>query len=151
MKEKEKVVETKEVDVNLIDAKKRSNLKKALLGGAAITAGIIGLSGVANADIILRSGGNEKSLSNIVSQGIVGAGAGTGSTIRCDNTNTAEGNYSLSFGAANCACTNCSTAVGFCNSACGASVNTAVGYYNTATGYNSSAIGSNNSACGYAF
>jgi len=158
----EKKIETNQKDPFIVDAKKRSNLKKALLGGAAIGAGIIGLSGIANADIILKSGGNTKSLSNIVSEGVVGAGAGLGSTIRCNNANTAAGKCALAFGADNTASGATSVAVGYNNQACG-DYSYAVGTGNAVTGSSgasafglsnlvttdySSAIGNSNIACG---
>ena len=41
-------------DINIIDMKKRANLKKVLRGGAVIGAGVIGLTGLANANSVYK-------------------------------------------------------------------------------------------------
>jgi hypothetical protein len=87
-------VEKAKENILLIDEKKRANLKKALLGGAVIGAGVIGLSGAANADIILRSGGTERCLSEIATSNIMTEGTGSSSTVRTSNLNDACGSYS---------------------------------------------------------
>ena len=48
-----------------IDLKKRDSLKKAIIGGAAIGVGIIGLGSVANAEVIFRSGSTSQTLTQI--------------------------------------------------------------------------------------
>jgi hypothetical protein len=122
---------SKEKNINLVDSKKRANLKKALIGGAVVGAGLIGLSGAANADIILRSGSSTKSLTQMVEgagDGIIVTGGGAGSTMRCGLSNTTSGVRSTaSGGASNCA-------IGDYSAIDGGSGNKACGNYSTISG-----------------
>ena len=65
---------------NSVNLNQREGLKRALVGGAAIGAGIIGLSSVANADIIFRSGGVTRTLSQLAAGGAAGASGVAGTT-----------------------------------------------------------------------
>ncbi|MBT4870358.1 MAG: hypothetical protein HON47_02200 [Candidatus Diapherotrites archaeon] len=138
------MVKTRNKNLNKVDAKKRANLKKALLGGAAIGAGVIGLSGMANADIILKSGSTTKSLSEMAaSSNTLICENASGSTQRCGNNNAATGSYSTVSGGANNEATGsysrvsggrCNIASGNYSTINGGCGNTASGIYSTVAG-----------------
>jgi len=92
-----------------VDFSKRKQLKKALIGAAAVGVGVVGLSGMANADIIFRSGSTETSLSNLSSGGVNG-------TNICPNNVYA--NYCVTAGYNVCAdydiCAGCNIYSGLC-------------------------------------
>ena len=68
-----------------VDLEKRANLRKALIGAAAVGVGVVGLSGMANAGVIFRSGSTEKSLTEMASSTATGGVKHFTATIETDS------------------------------------------------------------------
>ncbi|MBT7241682.1 MAG: hypothetical protein HN878_04285, partial [Candidatus Diapherotrites archaeon] len=127
LKLRKKLAELKGESPNLIDTQKRDNLKKVLMGGAIIGAGMIGLSKVAKADVILKSGGNTETLTNLSCSTLMCVN-GTNSTERDGNGNSATGSYSTISGGANSQASDSYSTVG------GGNTNFALGTDSTVSG-----------------
>lgn len=152
-------------DVNLIDVKKRANLKKALFGAGAITVGAIGLSGIANANSVFKidKDGTETDLAKETLTTPAGADGdlqinnsgsfGTIDGINLDKTGNARGTNALDVQSSRSAVTQVasgSNAVAYgINNVASNDYVTAVGYGNTADNCAGTAVGYKNHSAGW--